>query len=47
MKKTDKETNRIGRLPVSGETLRILRTSELQDVAGGGGESAEHKKRPL
>jgi hypothetical protein len=47
MTKTDKETNRTGRLHVSGETIRVLRTSDLQQVAGGGGDATEQKKRPL
>ena len=48
MKKADKETNRISRLHVSGETIRVLRTSDLLHVAGGtSNESTENHKRPL
>ena len=47
MKKADKETNRISRLQFSSESIRVLRPSDLQAVAGGGGESAQHPKRPL
>jgi hypothetical protein len=47
MKKTDKETSGIRKLQFSSETIRVLRTSDLQHVAGGQTETAENKKRPL
>jgi hypothetical protein len=47
MKKPDKETNGIRRLQFTSETIRVLRTSDLQHVAGGQTESAENPKRPL
>jgi hypothetical protein len=48
MKKTDKETHGTRRLQFSGETIRVLRTSDLQHVAGGtSNESTENPKRPL
>jgi hypothetical protein len=49
MKKTDRESNRIGRLQFSSEIIRVLRPSELLQVAGGGSseETANGGKRPL
>jgi hypothetical protein len=48
MKKTDKETSATRKLQFSGETIRVLRPSDLQHVAGGtSNESTENSKRPL
>jgi hypothetical protein len=46
MKKTDKETKGTTRLRFSSETIRVLRTSDLQQVAGGTDEGLEGNKRP-
>ena len=49
MKKTDKDTKANGtrRLRFSSETVCVLRTSDLQQVAGGSDDGPEGKKRPL
>jgi hypothetical protein len=47
MKKTDKEAKGTRRLRFSSETVRELRTTELQQVAGGTDEGVDNTKRPV